>query len=52
MRNNLAPVCLFVYNRVVETEQTINALKGNFLATKSDLIIFSDGFKNNIDIKY
>ncbi|HKJ79690.1 MAG TPA: glycosyltransferase [Prolixibacteraceae bacterium] len=41
-----APVCLFTYNRLWETQQTIEALKNNFLAQKSDLIIFSDGPKN------
>jgi len=47
--NDLSPICLFVYNRIDETRQTINALKANFLAKKSDLIIYSDGFKNSSD---
>jgi hypothetical protein len=47
--NDLSPICLFVYNRIDETSQTINALKANFLAKKSDLIIYSDGFKNFSD---
>ena len=45
----LAPLCLFVFNRLDETKQTINCLKKNFLAAKTDLIIFSDGPKNKID---
>lgn len=43
----LAPICLFTYTRIEETIQTINALKCNYLANQSDLIIFSDGPKNN-----
>jgi len=46
MQTNLAPVCLFVYNRLEETKQTIKALQNNFLAPKSHLYIFSDGSKN------
>lgn len=42
----LAPICLFTYNRLSETKQTIEALKNNYLAKESDLIIFSDGPKN------
>lgn len=41
-----APICLFTYNRVDKTIQTVTALKKNFLAKQSDLIIFSDGPKN------
>lgn len=42
----LAPICLFTYNRLEKTKQTINALKKNFLANQSHLIIFSDGAKD------
>lgn len=42
----LAPICLFTYNRLTETQQTIEALQNNFLASKSELFIFSDGPKN------
>lgn len=42
----LAPICLFTYNRLSETQQTIEALKKNYLASKSELFIFSDGPKN------
>lgn len=44
----LAPICLFTYNRFKETKQTVEALQKNFLAEKSDLIIFSDGAKNDL----
>ena len=43
--NNLAPIVLFVYNRPWHTKQTVEALKKNELASKSDLYIFSDGPK-------
>lgn len=46
MGKSLAPICLFSYNRLEETTKTINALKNNFLASESNLIIFSDGPKN------
>ena len=42
----LAPICLFTYNRLHNTKQTIEALKSNFLASESKLFIFSDGPKN------
>jgi len=41
-----APIVLFTYNRLTETQQTVSALQQNFLAPESDLIIFSDGGKN------
>ncbi len=47
----LAPITLFVYNRLSHTKQTINALKKNKLAEQSELIIFSDSFKNSDDKK-
>ncbi|MDB1941837.1 glycosyltransferase [Clostridium tertium] len=47
---NLAPVVMFVYNRVDHTKKTIEALTRNKLANESILYIFSDGSKNNDDI--
>lgn len=47
--NNLSPVCLFTYNRLDKTKQTIDSLKKNFLAAETDLFIFSDGSKNEND---
>ena len=44
---NLAPIALFVYNRLDHTEQTVSALKRNFLAEESDLFVFSDAPKNS-----
>ena len=48
---NLAPICLFTYNRLNETKKTIYALQNNFLASQSDLFIFSDGPKNKNTLK-
>lgn len=45
----LSPVVLFTYNRPEETRKTIKALQSNFLATKSDLFVFSDGPKDACD---
>jgi hypothetical protein len=45
----LAPVVLFVYNRLNHTKLIISALKKNILAKKTDLYIFSDGYKNSED---
>jgi len=42
----LSPICLFVYNRLPETQQTIEALQQNYLAGESELFIFSDGARN------
>ena len=42
---NLSPIVLFVYNRLRHTQQTIEALQKNHLASESNLIIYSDGAK-------
>lgn len=42
---NLAPIVLFVYNRLEHVRKTIDALKENQLAQESNLFIFSDGPK-------
>lgn len=47
---NLSPICLFTYNRLIETKHTVEALKNNFLASQSELFIFSDGPKNEFAI--
>ncbi len=43
---SLAPIVLFVYNRLRHTQQTIDALRGNYLAPESELFIFSDSHKD------
>lgn len=47
----LAPIVLFVYNRLEHTIETVNALKKNYLAEHSDLFIFSDAAKSKKEIK-
>ena len=46
IKDNYSPICFFTYNRLKETIETINSLKENHLASKSELFIFSDGYKN------
>lgn len=41
-----APVAMFVYNRTDNTQQTIEHLLRNTLASDTDLYVFSDGGKN------
>jgi len=45
----LAPVLLFVYNRLDHLIVTIDSLKSNCLAEETKLYIISDGAKNNDD---
>jgi hypothetical protein len=42
---DLAPIVLFVYNRVEHTHQTVEALLDNELAKQSELFVFSDAAK-------
>ena len=52
MKNSFpAPIALFVYNRLDHLKKSIKSLKKNKLSKKSDLIVFSDGYKNNIQNK-
>jgi hypothetical protein len=44
--NTLAPIVLFVYNRLEHTYKTVEALKKNKLSKDSELFIYSDGAKN------
>ena len=43
---SLAPIVLFVYNRISHTRKTVDALKKNDLAIDSHLIIISDGARS------
>jgi hypothetical protein len=45
--SQLAPIALFTYNRPEHTRLTLEALAKNELASDSDLIIYSDGPKND-----
>lgn len=49
--NNISPIALFVYNRIDNTQATIEHLKRNFLASESILYIFSDGGKDEVSWK-
>lgn len=43
----LAPVALFVYNRLNHARKTVEALLRNELASETDLVVFADGPKEN-----
>jgi hypothetical protein len=45
----LAPIALFVYNRVEHARRTVNSLEKNDLARQSDLFVFADGTRNEAD---
>lgn len=47
----LAPIILFVYNRPLHTQYTVEALKKNYLANESDLFIYSDAPKKEKSIE-
>ncbi len=42
----LAPVAIFVYNRLKNTREVIEALKTNYLASETEVFVFSDGAKD------
>ena len=44
--NSLSPIVLFTYRRFETLQKTVQCLSDNFLASDSDLIIYSDGAKN------
>lgn len=45
-RPHLAPIVLFVYNRLAHTKATVEALQKNKGASESELFIYSDGSKS------
>lgn len=45
----LAPIVLFTYKRLDTLKQTVEALQQNYLAADSDLYIFSDAAKGDLD---
>lgn len=50
--NEISPIAIFVYNRLIVLKKTINYLSQNYLCNQSTLYIFSDGPKNlTTDIK-
>lgn len=51
LKSSLAPIVLFVYRRLWHTQQTVETLKKNELASESELFIFSDGPRNEEDME-
>lgn len=51
MKQELAPVVMFVYNRLDSVEQTIENLKRNELANQTDLFIYSDAAKKEKQVE-
>lgn len=47
--NENAPIVLFIYNRLEETQKTIESLRNNIGCEKHDLYIFSDAAKSEIE---
>lgn len=47
----LAPIVLFVYNRLGHTRKTVEALQKNELASDSILYVFSDGVKEKASLE-
>jgi hypothetical protein len=45
----LSPIVLFTYNRLDETKKTVEALQKNILAKESELYLYSDSWKNELD---
>jgi len=45
----LAPVAIFVYNRLKNTKGVIEALQDNYLAKDTDVFVFSDGQRTERD---
>lgn len=43
------PIALFVYNRLAHTKLTVEALRKNFGASETQLYIFSDGPRTDVD---
>lgn len=54
-KNDLAPVAVFVYNRPIHTQNTLNSLAANVLAKHTRVFIYSDGPRDDHcehDVKY
>jgi GT2 family glycosyltransferase len=51
MKENLAPIILFVYNRPKHTRKTLEALSNNLLADQSVLYIYCDGVSENSSLE-
>ena len=49
MKRNLSPIAIFVYKRLDYLKILIDSLKKNNLSKYSNIFIFSDGWKNDLD---
>ena len=49
MNMNYAPIVVFAYKRLDKISACLDSLKKNIFADKSDVFIFSDGFKSDKD---
>ena len=49
MSSKYAPIVLFAYKRADHLRQTVEHLRANELASESELIIVSDGYRNDSD---
>jgi hypothetical protein len=49
MKRNLSPIAIFVYKRLDYLKILIDSLKKNDLSKYSNIFIFSDGWKNDLD---
>jgi GT2 family glycosyltransferase len=45
----LSPIIIFTYNRPHHLDILLNSLQKNYLFSKSKVLVFSDGPKNEID---
>lgn len=48
---SLAPILLFTYRRLDLLQQTLTSLKKNYGALDSHLIVFSDGYKSDLELQ-
>jgi GR25 family glycosyltransferase involved in LPS biosynthesis len=48
--SDLAPICLFAFNRPKELAKTIEALQKNYFAQQSQLFVFIDGPRTTLDL--
>src|SRR5687767_2507263 len=49
MNVSFAPVLLFTYKRLDVLKKTVDALTDNYLVNETELFVFSDGPKNEIE---
>ena len=45
-----APAVVFAYNRPLHTQKMLSSLKRNYLAAQTDLHVYCDGPKSELDV--